>query len=62
MKKFKKDVVNLPGSQENARGITSKKQKTILKELGDLIPKNRRVFYNDITINEGVADLVITRE
>ena len=62
MKKFKKDVVNLPGSQENARGITSKKQKTILKEFGDLIPKNRRVFYNDITINEGVADLVITRE
>ena len=61
-KKVKANLSKLPEKQERKRGITSKKKNVILSELGSLIPSSRISFFENLTVNENVVDLVNTRD
>ena len=45
-------------SREENRGINSEKKENIIKELFDLIPANRRVFYINLKANNSAVDMI----
>lgn len=51
-----------PETNQKARGITQERKTGILKKLGDLIPQNRLLFWENLPVNEESVDLTETRE
>ena len=62
LKKKKLLILDKPPCEKEERGITSKKKNGVLRNLSSLMPINRRTFYDNLTVNDDVVDLVKERE
>lgn len=58
----KQNVIPVPVQNKYPRGITQERKTCILKKLGNIIPQNRLIFWENLPVNDNSIDLVEARE
>ncbi|KAH9641233.1 hypothetical protein HF086_003220 [Spodoptera exigua] len=61
-KLIKQSAIPEPERNQNARGITQERKTGIIRKLGDIIPPNRLLFWENLPVNDESVDLTATRE